>query len=67
MTCPDIAEQIISFYRKRKYEAGCLTGLDHKLLSAAARRMLMQYLTEEHLYETAYRMLAVRIDFYCFN
>lgn len=52
----EIAEQIISFYRKRKYEAGCLTGLDHKLLSAAARRMLMQYLTEEHLYETAYRM-----------
>ena len=26
------------------------------MLSAAARRMLMQYLTEEHLYETAYRM-----------
>ena len=51
----EIAEQIISFTGK-KYEAGCLTGLDHKLLSAAARRMLMQYLTEEHLYETAYRM-----------
>lgn len=52
----DVAEQVISFYRKRKYEAGCLTGLDHKLLSTASRRMLMQYLTEEHLYETAYRM-----------
>ena len=52
----ELAEQVILFYRKRKYEAGCLTGLDHKLLSAASSRMLMQYLTEEHLYETAYRM-----------
>ena len=52
----ELAEQVILFYRKRKYEAGCLTGLDHKLLSVASSRMLMQYLTEEHLYETAYRM-----------
>lgn len=52
----EIAEKVIVFYRKMKYEAGCLTGLDHGLLSVASRRILMQYLTEEHLYETAYRM-----------
>lgn len=55
-----LAPQIVRYYQKREYEGVLgkyLSNLDYKILSAESRRLFMELLVEEHLYELAYKMV----------